>query len=44
METKRLLDVLDERLGDIEYLAADVYTIADMVAWPWYDALVNFGQ
>ena len=34
METKRLLDVLDKRLADNEYLAGDVYTIADMAAWP----------
>jgi len=36
METKRLLDVLDKRLAQSEYLAGDVYTIADMAAWPWY--------
>src|SRR4030081_2329749 len=36
METKRLLDVLDKRLADNEYLAGDAYTIADMAAWPWY--------
>src|SRR3954452_5772501 len=28
METKRLLDVLDRRLAESEYLAGDVYTIA----------------
>lgn len=44
METKRLLDVLDKRLADHEYLAGDVYTIADMAAWPWYGGLVKFGQ
>ena len=44
METKRLLDVLDKRLADNEYLAGDVYTIADMAAWPWYGGLVKFGQ
>jgi GST-like protein len=33
METKRLLDVLDRRLAESEYLAGDVYTIADMAAW-----------
>src|SRR5580658_7109774 len=44
METKRLLDVLDKRLADNEYLAGEVYTIADMAAWPWYGGLVKFGQ
>ena len=44
METKRLLDVLDKRLADNEFLAGDVYTIADMAAWPWYAGLVKFGQ
>ncbi len=44
METKRLLDVLDKRLAEAEYLAGDVYTIADMAAWPWYGGLVKFGQ
>ena len=44
METKRLLDVLDKRLADNEYLAGDVYTIADMAVWPWYGGLVKFGQ
>ncbi|HTI84315.1 MAG TPA: glutathione-dependent disulfide-bond oxidoreductase [Acetobacteraceae bacterium] len=44
METKRLLDVLDKRLADNEFLAGSVYTIADMAAWPWYGGLVKFGQ
>jgi GSH-dependent disulfide-bond oxidoreductase len=44
METKRLLDVLDKRLAENEYLAGDVYTIADMATWPWYGGLVKFGQ
>ncbi|MGH7106628.1 MAG: glutathione-dependent disulfide-bond oxidoreductase [Acetobacteraceae bacterium] len=44
METKRLLDVLDKRLADHEYLAGEIYTIADMAAWPWYGGLVKFGQ
>lgn len=40
METKRQLDVLDRRLADHAWLAADQYTIADMAAWPWYGGLV----
>ncbi len=43
MEKKRLLDVLDKRLASNEYLAGDIYTIADMAAWPWYAGLVKFG-
>ena len=44
METKRLLDVLDKRLAENEYLAGDVYTIADMATWPWYGGLVSSGS
>jgi GST-like protein len=44
MEAKRLLDVLDKRLADNQYLAGDVYTIADMANWPWYAGLVKFDQ
>jgi GST-like protein len=44
METKRLLDVLDRRLGESEYVAGTEYTIADMAIFPWYGGLVKFGQ
>jgi len=40
MEVKRQLDVLDRRLGEVEYLAGD-YSIADMAVWPWYGALAK---
>jgi GSH-dependent disulfide-bond oxidoreductase len=41
METKRLLDVLDRRLGETKYLAGDEYTIADIAAWPWYGSIAK---
>ncbi|TKI02944.1 glutathione-dependent disulfide-bond oxidoreductase [Martelella alba] len=41
METKRLLDVLDRRLADNEYVAGGEYTIADMAIWPWFGGLVK---
>ena len=44
METKRLLDVLDKHLANNQYLVGDMYTIADMAAWPWYAGLVKFNQ
>ena len=44
METKRLLDVLDRRLAESEYVAGPNYTIADMALWPWYGGLVRSGQ
>lgn len=40
METKRQLDVLDRRLGEVEFLAGDTYTIADIAVFPWYGGLV----
>jgi GST-like protein len=41
MEVKRQLDVLDRRLAEVEYIAGDHYTIADMAIWPWYGALAK---
>ena len=34
-ETRRLLEVLDLRLKDREWLAGDAYSIADMATYPW---------
>jgi len=39
METKRLLDVLNQRLANNRYLCGDVYTIADMANVPWFGNL-----
>ncbi|MGH7002704.1 MAG: glutathione S-transferase C-terminal domain-containing protein [Alphaproteobacteria bacterium] len=33
-EAKRLLRVMDKRLGEAEYLAGE-YSIADIASWPW---------
>ena len=34
-ECRRLLNVLDRRLGEAPYVAGDDYTIADMAIYPW---------
>ncbi|HEV2097535.1 MAG TPA: glutathione S-transferase C-terminal domain-containing protein, partial [Stellaceae bacterium] len=44
METKRLLDVLDRRLAESDYVAGPAYTIADMAIFPWYGGLARFNQ
>jgi GST-like protein len=41
MEAKRLLDVLDRRLAETEYVAGNTYTIADMAIFPWYGGLAK---
>ena len=41
LETKRQLDVLNQRLATSEYVAGNEYTIADMAIWPWYGALAK---
>lgn len=42
METKRLLDVLDKRLAEVEYVAGSEYTIADMAIMPWVRCITVF--
>ena len=39
METKRQLDLLDQRLLKNEFIAGSEYTIADMAIWSWYGQL-----
>jgi GSH-dependent disulfide-bond oxidoreductase len=41
METKRLMHVADTHLADHEYLAGDVYTIADMANWAWLGSMMR---
>jgi GSH-dependent disulfide-bond oxidoreductase len=41
MEAKRLLDVLDRRLAETEYVAGNTYTIADMAVFPWCGGLAK---
>ena len=40
METKRQLDVLNQRLADHFYICGDDLTIADIAIWAWYGQLV----
>ncbi len=41
METKRQMDVLNQRLAQSRYVAGDDYTIADMAIWPWYGGMAR---
>ena len=41
METKRQMDVLNQRLAQQRYVAGDDYTVADMAIWPWYGAMAR---
>ncbi|MDC0887293.1 glutathione binding-like protein, partial [Altererythrobacter sp.] len=43
METKRLFDVADKRLGEAQFLAGDEYTIADMATYPWLAPFIYGG-
>ncbi len=40
METKRLLDVADKRLAEVQFLDGAGYSIADMAAWTWFAWLI----
>jgi GSH-dependent disulfide-bond oxidoreductase len=40
MEAKRQLDVLDQRLAQVQFVSGSSYSIADMAIWPWYGQLV----
>ncbi|EED35286.1 glutathione S-transferase, N-terminal domain [Luminiphilus syltensis NOR5-1B] len=39
MEVKRHMDLLDQRLAAVPFIAGDEYSIADMAIWPWYGGL-----
>ena len=41
-EARRLLAVMDRRLGAVDHLAGD-YSIADMACWPWVRAVHAIG-
>lgn len=41
-ETRRLIDVLESRLKDAEWLAGDKYTLADIASYSWVQAAPVF--
>lgn len=41
METKRIFDVANNRLGETQYLAGDDLTIADIAVYPWLGNLYH---
>ncbi|WP_395402987.1 glutathione-dependent disulfide-bond oxidoreductase [Pseudoduganella sp. UC29_106] len=41
METKRLLDVLDQRLAGNTWIGGEEYSIADIACFPWFGGLVK---
>lgn len=43
-ESRRLLQVLEQRLTGRDYLVAGQYTIADLAIWPWIRTLHGFYQ
>lgn len=42
-EAMHLLDVIDKRLGESEYIAGDSYSIADIALWPHCGSVERFG-
>jgi GST-like protein len=42
-EAKRIYGVLERRLAEHEYLAGEMYTIADIAVWPWTRSAKNQG-
>jgi len=41
-ESKRLLNVLDQRLADRAWILGDAYSIADIASFPWINNLIGF--
>jgi GST-like protein len=41
-ESKRLLNVLDQRLADRAWILGDTYSVADIASFPWVNNLVGF--
>jgi GST-like protein len=41
-ESKRLLDVLNQRLADRTWILGDAYTIADIATFPWVRNLIGY--
>ena len=41
-EAKRLLNVLNLRLADREWIMGDAYSIADIATFPWLNTLIGF--
>ncbi len=41
-ESRRLMDVLNRRLADRQWIVGDAYTIADIATFPWVRNLIGF--
>lgn len=39
--TKRLLDLLDQRLNEVSYIVGNEYTVADIAILPWLGQIVE---
>jgi GST-like protein len=40
--SRTLIEILNARLADREWIMGDVYTIADVATWPWVRNLIGF--